>query len=75
MDIDWGSLAVVGVVSLAAAVAVVVLVAFALVGLSARTAPAEGGGTLSPGAGTAVAALCLLATAAIVVYGLYMIVA
>jgi hypothetical protein len=77
MNIAWGSLGLVGAVSFAAAVGVVVLVSFALVGLSAREAPAEGepASGMSPAAGTAVAAVCLLAVAAIVVYGLYIIVA
>lgn len=81
MSIAWGSLLAVCVVSLAAGVAVVVLVAFALVGLSARVAqpvggPDDGGKPpVSPTAGTTIAALCLLAVVAIVGYGLYMIVA
>jgi hypothetical protein len=56
---------------------VVVLVSFALVGLSAREAPAEGevASGMSPATGTAVAAVCLLAVAVIVIYGLYIIVA
>lgn len=74
--IDWGALGLVGIVSFAAAVAVVVLVSFALVGLSAREAAADGGeaGGMSAGVGTAIAGICLLAVAAIVVYGLYIIV-
>jgi hypothetical protein len=78
MNIAWGSLGLVGAVSFAAAVAVVVLVSFALVGLSAREVPAEGevvSGGMSPATGTAVAAVCLLAVAVIVIYGLYIIVA
>jgi hypothetical protein len=81
MNIAWGSLLVVCVVSLAVGVAVVSLVAFALVGLSARATRPAGGPDdgaappLSPAVGTAVAALCLLAVAAIVGYGLYVIVA
>jgi hypothetical protein len=81
MNIAWGSLLVVCVVSLAVGVAVVALVAFALVGLSARAAQPVGGpddgGTPPVGGrlGTAIAGLCLLAVAAIVGYGLYMIVA
>ena len=74
--------------SLAVGVLVVVLVSLALVGLSARE-PAQdgepvsaddtpiigrGGSTLSPTAGTAVAAVCLLGAAAIVLYGLYVII-
>ncbi|GAA5131646.1 hypothetical protein [Pseudonocardia adelaidensis] len=81
MSIAWGSLLVVCVVSLAVGVAVVALVAFALVGLSARAAQPVGGPgdgarpPVSPAAGTTIAAICLLAVAAIVGYGLYLIVA
>ena len=80
MGIAWGSLFLVFVVSLAVGVAVVALVAFALVGLSARQralvgGPHDGASTLSPGAGTAIAGLCLLGVAAIVAYGLYIIIA
>ena len=80
MSIAWGSLLVVCAVSLAAGVAVVVLVALALVGLSAWAPQPVGGPRdgarppLGAGAGTAVAAVCLLAAAAIVGYGLYVIV-
>ncbi|GAA4939105.1 hypothetical protein EV188_101996 [Actinomycetospora succinea] len=79
MTIDWASLGLVSVVSLAAGVAVVVLVSFALVGLSARVRPRPGGAedgapTLSAGAGTAIAAVCLAAVVAIVGFGLYVIV-
>jgi hypothetical protein len=81
MDIAWGSLLAVCVVSLAVGVAVVALVAFALVGLSSRATRPAGGPDdgaerpLGPAAGTVIAALCLLAVAAIVGYGLYLIVA
>ena len=80
MNIAWGSLAIVSLVSIAVGVVVVVLVAFALVGLSARQraavgGPSDGAPTLSAGAGTAVAGLCLLAVAVIVGYGLYIIIA
>jgi hypothetical protein len=76
--INWGALGLVGIVSLAAAVAVVVLVSFAIVGLSAREhslAGTIGTGSVSPTVGTAIAGLCLLAVVAIVGYGLYVIVA
>jgi hypothetical protein len=81
MSIAWGSLLVVSVVSLAVGVAVVSLVAFALVGLSSRATRPAGGpddGAEPPvnaAVGTTVAALCLLGVAAIVGYGLYVIVA
>jgi hypothetical protein len=91
--INWGALGVVSLVSLAGGVVVVVLVALALVGLSAREPVSETadinaefgadgtepvgratGPAMSPAAGTALAAVCLLAAAAIVVYGLALIV-
>lgn len=95
--INWGALGLVGLVSLAVGVVVVCLVAFALVGLSARE-QAHGADNVSPdaprdatidgsppvglatepamsaGAGTGLAAICLLATAAIVIYGLSLVV-
>ena len=83
MTINWGALALVAVVSLAVGVLVVVLVSLALVGLSARETAAGGEaaegtsttrGRLSPAVGTATAAVCLLGAAAIVLYGLYLIV-
>ena len=79
MSIAWGSLFIVCIVSLAVGVAVVVLVTFALVGLSARQrvaagGPDDGAPTLSTGAGTAIAGLCLVAAAAIVGYGLWIII-
>lgn len=81
MGVKWGALLEVCVVSLAVGVAIVVLVSLALVGLSARQRAAVGGpddgapAGLSAGAGTAIAGLCLLAAAAIVGYGLYIIIA
>lgn len=75
--INWGALGLVGVVSLAVSVGVVVLVALPIVGLSAREHAAAGTGTpgtLSPREGTAVGGLCLLAVALLVGYGLYVIV-
>ncbi|MFC5946914.1 hypothetical protein ACFQH9_01315 [Pseudonocardia lutea] len=75
MSIAWGALGTVVVASLVVGVAVIALVAFALVGLSARSQPAVVGRRgLSPAAGTVVAGLCLAATALIVGYGLYVIV-
>ena len=81
MNIDWGTLAAIAVVAAAAALTVVLLVAFALVALSgpARTqvdGPDDG---RAPGthtaAGTAVAGLCLVAAGLIVCFGLYLIIA
>lgn len=81
MGIAWGSLFLVFVVSLAVGVMIVALVAFALVGLSARERAAVGGphdgatSGLSASTGTAVAGVCLLAVAAIVAFGLYIVIA
>ena len=81
MNIDWGTLAAIAVVAAAAALTVVLLVAFALVALSgpARTqvdGPDDGragGGVRSRC--TAVAGLCLVAAGLIVCFGLYLIIA
>lgn len=81
MTIAWGSLLIVCAVSIAAGVAVCALVSFALVGLSARVARPVGGPEdgarprLGAGAGTAIAAVCLLAALAVVGYGLYIVIA
>jgi hypothetical protein len=81
MHIDWTSLAEVGVVAAAAALGVVLLVAFGTVGLStARKRQIEGpdgdhaSGT-DPRVGLAVAVLCVFAAGLIVCYGLYLIIA
>ncbi|GAA4687158.1 hypothetical protein GCM10023215_23480 [Pseudonocardia yuanmonensis] len=75
MSIAWGALGTVVIASLVIGVALIALVSFALVGLSARSQPATAGKRgLSPAAGTAVAGLCLAAGALIVGYGLYVIV-
>lgn len=86
MTINWEALGVVAAVSLVIGVLVVVLVSLALVGLSAREPdqvgePVDekwvvGRGTsgLSRAAGTAAAAVCFLGVAAIVGYGLYILV-
>ncbi|HTK68055.1 MAG TPA: hypothetical protein VL595_37155 [Pseudonocardia sp.] len=75
MHIAWGSLLIVFMVSFAAAVAVVVLVSFALVALSGP-ADAESGTALAvPASSRAIAGICLTAAGLIVLYGLYVIVA
>jgi hypothetical protein len=77
VHIDWGTFAEIAVVAAAATVTVVLLMAFALVGLSPRSARQVG--ALTPGArpalGLAVATLCLVAAGLIVAYGLYLIIA
>jgi hypothetical protein len=81
VGIDWATLGAIAVVAGAATLTVVLLVAFALVGLSARPerrgdVPDDDG---TPGmhtaTGTSVAALCLLAAGLLVCYGLYLIIA
>jgi hypothetical protein len=80
MNIDWASLATVGVVAAAAALTVVLLVTFALVALSDRPRQQVGGpdrdqpAAARYGVGTAVATLCLVAAGLIVAYGLYLII-
>ena len=76
MHIDWASLLDIAIVAAAAALAVVLLVAFALVGMSTRSGRRDGGvNGAPPAAGTALAALCLLAAGLIVCFGLYLIIA
>ncbi|HEY9414367.1 MAG TPA: hypothetical protein VIQ30_06390 [Pseudonocardia sp.] len=78
MHIAWGSLGIVFLVSFAAAVAVVVLVSYALVALSGPSIDSPGSGTSvalpASTSNRAIAGLCLLAAALIVAYGLYVIV-
>lgn len=84
MTINWDGLLNVAFVSFGVAVGVLVLSAFALVGLSARATGAAVGDSgmaksgrrfaLSPTVGSVVAGLCLLAIAAIVGYGLWIII-
>ena len=85
MAVNWGALGVVAGTSLVVVVLIVVLVSFAMVGLSARepvpageprdgTSVVESGRSgLSRTAGTASAAICLLGATAIVLYGLYIL--
>ena len=80
MHIDWATLGTIAVVSAGTALATVLLVSLALVGLSARPGPADdrrAGGTAFRRAtgGTVVAGLCLLSAGFIVCYGLYLIIA
>jgi hypothetical protein len=80
--IDWGSLLIVQLASFGATITVVVLISVAVVGLSARgahRAPASTSGqdatTFSSRSGTAIAAICFLVAAMIVLFGLWEIVA
>ncbi len=75
MHIDWTSLVEVAVVAAAAALTVVLLVALALVELSARPERGAGSAGAHSCTGVATAVLCILAAGLIVGYGLYVIVA
>jgi hypothetical protein len=79
MHIDWATLAGVATVAAGAALTVVLLVAFALVGLSLRPAehldrPPGWGPSSRRTLGRAIAGLCLLTAGLIVSYGLYLII-
>ncbi|MGW2645444.1 hypothetical protein ACWC2T_11125 [Streptomyces sp. NPDC001393] len=85
MHVDWSALGKVAAVSLGVTVAVVVVFTFGVLGLSrtetgtAETGNAESGGagsgrSVAATAGRAQAALCFLACAAVVAYGIYLIV-
>lgn len=81
--IHWGALLIVQLVSFGATIAVVGLISLAVVGLSARGAhstPAATSGqhvttVFSARSGTVVGAICLVAAALIVLFGLWQIVA
>jgi hypothetical protein len=79
VTIDWGSLVLAAVISAAVTVGIVSLVAFTLVGLSARIRRPVGGQNdgapppVRPGVGAAVATVCTLAVALIVAYGLFLV--
>ena len=80
MHIDWSTLVAVAVVAAGSALTVVLLVAFALVGFSSRTAGhVEGPSGWDAGtrttAGMIIGGLCLLAAGLMVCYGLYLIIA
>ncbi|MBO4257095.1 hypothetical protein [Streptomyces griseorubiginosus] len=73
MDLDWNALGKVTGVSIGVTVAVVVVFALGVLGLARyEGAREEGGGTSA--LGMAQAGLCFLACAAVVVYGIYLIV-
>ncbi|MBE8520774.1 hypothetical protein ILP97_25365 [Amycolatopsis sp. H6(2020)] len=73
MHIDWGSLGLVFLVALASVVVLTSLFSFGVVGLSQRdSARTAGGSGTGPLAG---AVICFALCAAIVGYGIYLIVA
>lgn len=76
MSVDWASLGMVVVVAAAATVTIVLLVCAALVAVSHHgPTPIEGAAPRRSVSGTVVAALCLVAAAVLIGYGLYLIVA
>ncbi len=73
MNIDWGALGLVSVIALVSVVVLAGLFSFGVVGLSQREAARESGAS---GAGSLVGSVvCFAVCAAIVVYGVYLIVA
>jgi len=73
VNIDWGSLGIVFVIALGAVVVLTSLFSFGVVGLSQRdSARAAGGSGTGPLAG---AVVCFTVCAAIVAFGIYLIVA
>ncbi|MEU9153892.1 hypothetical protein AB0D59_25870 [Streptomyces sp. NPDC048417] len=72
MSIDWTSLGQVAAVSIGVTFAVVVVFAFGVLGLARYEGAKEQGGTST--VGVAQAGLCFLACAAVVAYGIYLIV-
>ncbi|MEV7393353.1 MULTISPECIES: hypothetical protein [unclassified Streptomyces] len=72
MTIDWTALGQVTAVSIGVTVAVVVVFAFGVLGLARYEGAKEQGSTGTVGA--AQAGLCFLACAAVVAYGIYLIV-
>ncbi|MEU2332853.1 hypothetical protein ABZ770_27685 [Streptomyces sp. NPDC006654] len=72
MSIDWTALGQVTAVSIGVTFAVVVVFALGVLGLARYEGAREQGGTST--AGAAQAGLCFLACAAVVAYGIYLIV-
>ncbi|GGN41593.1 hypothetical protein ACIRQQ_29515 [Streptomyces fuscichromogenes] len=72
MSIDWTALGEVTAVSIGVTFAVVVVFSLGVLGLDRREGARERGGTSAVGA--AQAGLCFLACAAVVAYGIYLIV-
>ncbi|MEU9169881.1 hypothetical protein AB0D34_19085 [Streptomyces sp. NPDC048420] len=73
MSIDWTALGQVTAVSIGVTVAVVVVFALGVLGLARFEGARENGGSTS-NLGVAQAALCFLACAAVVAYGIHLIV-
>ncbi|WP_433452428.1 hypothetical protein ACQPXS_30360 [Streptomyces sp. CA-142005] len=74
MHVDWSALGKVAAVSLGVTVAVVVVFTFGVLGLSRAEADRAEAGAGAATVGRALAGLCFLACAAVVAYGIYLIV-
>ncbi len=74
MHLDWTALGQVAAVSVGVTVAVVVVFAFGVLGLARLEGAREQPGGTSSALGLTQAALCFLACAAVVTYGIYLIV-
>ncbi|MFJ3671434.1 hypothetical protein ACIPSE_33720 [Streptomyces sp. NPDC090106] len=76
MDLDWSALGQVTAVSIGVTVAVVVVFALGILGLARYEGarPEDGGRSGASAAGLAQTGLCFLACAAVVAYGIYLIV-
>ncbi|MCF1597580.1 hypothetical protein [Streptomyces muensis] len=72
MNLDWTALGQVAAVSLAVTVAVVAVFALGVLGLARYEGARESGGTSA--LGLTQAGLCFVACAAVVAYGIYLIV-
>ncbi len=73
MQLDWTGLAEVAAVSTGVTVATVIVFALGVLGLARAEAAREGDGA-TDAVGPVVAGLCFLACAAVVAYGIYLIV-
>lgn len=73
MQLDWSALGQVAAVSLGVTVAVVVVFSLGVLGLARVEAARERSGT-APVTGLTQAGLCFLACAAVVAYGIFLIV-
>ena len=74
MSIDWTALGQVTAVSVGVTIAVVVVFALGVLGLARFEGAREDGGGGTSTLGMAQAGLCFLACAAVVAYGIYLIV-
>ncbi|SES36983.1 hypothetical protein SAMN04487983_104628 [Streptomyces sp. yr375] len=74
MQLDWTALGQVTAVSIGVTVAVVVVFAFGVLGLARLEGARDTGSSAASSLGLAQAGLCFLTCAAVVAYGIYLIV-